>query len=105
MGGHPADGAVSHSVGHLVEKKNKVEGFRDDTTVKRTAYSSRGSGFNCWPLRGGSQPSVTPGPGDPMPSSEGDQACMWCRVIYAGKPLIQHFENPKIVAAATTENY
>ena len=58
--------------------------WRDGSGVKSTGCSYRGPRFNSLHPHGGSQPSITPVPGDPMPSSnlQGHQAHMWQTYTY-----------------------
>ena len=49
--------------------KSREWGQRDVSVDKSTGYSCRGLGFSSWHPHGGSQPFVTPVPGDPTLSS------------------------------------
>jgi len=57
-------------------KANNHRGWRDSSVVKSTSCSFRGLRFDSQDPQSGSQLSVTPAPGDPMPSSDFQGHCM-----------------------------
>ena len=68
-------------------KSQSSGGHRERSGVKNTYFSCTQPGLGSQHPHGGSQISVTPAPGDPIPSSDlpRHQAGMWCTDIYTGQ--------------------
>ena len=67
--------------------------WRDGAAVKSMGCSSREPKFELQDPHGGSQPSVIPVPGDPVPFSAFCRYRSWCLDIHIGKtPITKQME-------------